>query len=59
MKIPNKIELQPIAPNHLSDIEFKYFMKLYRDYTKESFSFLVIDTTTPSNNPSRFRRNLL
>ena len=45
MKIPNKREYQQIASNHSSDIEFKGFMKLYKDYTKESFSFLVNDAT--------------
>ena len=45
MKIPNKGEYQQIASNHSSDIEFKDFMKLYKDYTKEPFSFLVNDTT--------------
>ena len=40
MKIPKKVELQQIAPsNHLSDIEFKDFMKLYKNYAKEPFSF--------------------
>ena len=34
-KIPNKRELQQIASNHSSDIEFKDFIKLYKDYTKE------------------------
>ena len=28
MKIPNKGELQQIAFNHSSDIDFKYFMKI-------------------------------
>ena len=32
MKIPKKRELQQIAPNHLSDIDFKNFMKLYKEY---------------------------
>ena len=59
MKIPNDKELQQIALNHLSDIEFKDFMKPYKDYAKEPFSFLVNDTTFPSNNPLRFRKNLL
>ena len=58
MKIPSKRKLQKIALNHLSDIEFKHFMKLYKDYTKEPFSFLVKDTTLPSDNPSRFREDL-
>ena len=31
MKIPNKKELQQIASNHSSDIDFKCFMKLYKD----------------------------
>ena len=34
IKIPNKRELQQIASNHSSDIDFKDFMKLYTDYTK-------------------------
>ena len=29
MKIPNKEKLQQIALNHSSDIDFKYFMKIY------------------------------
>ena len=37
--IPNKRELQQIASNHLSDIDFKDFMNLYKDYTKEPYSF--------------------
>ena len=59
MKIPNKRELQQIASNRTSDIEFKYFMKLYKDYTKKLFSFLENNTTLPSDNPLRFRKNLL
>ena len=34
MKIYNKRELQQIVSNHLSDIDFKNFMKLYKDYSK-------------------------
>ena len=59
VKIPNKKELQQIASNRTSDIEFKYFMKLYKDYTKKLSSFLVNNTTLPSDNPLRFRKNLL
>ena len=46
MKIPNKRELQQIALNHSSDIDFKDFIKIYKKYTKEPYSFLVNDTTT-------------
>ena len=31
MKIPNKRELQQIALNHSSDIDFKDFMKIYKN----------------------------
>ena len=37
MKFPNRRELQQIASNHLSDIDFKDFMELYKDYTKETY----------------------
>ena len=59
MKIPNKRELQQIALNHSSDIDFKDFMNIYKKCTKEPYSFLVNDTTLPSNNPLKFRKNLL
>ena len=39
-EIPKKKQLQQIASNHLSDIDFK-------DYIKEPYSFLVNDTTLP------------
>ena len=33
-------------------------MKLYKDYTKESYSFLENDTTLPLDNPLRFRKQI-
>ena len=54
MKIPNKRELQQIALNHLLDIDFKDFIKIYKKCTAESYSFLVNDTTLPSDDPIRF-----
>ena len=59
MKIPNKRELQQIALNHSSDIDFKDFMKIFKKYTAEPYPFLVNDTTLPSDDPLRFRKNLL
>ena len=59
MKIPNKRELQQIALNHSSDIDFKDFMNIYKKSTNEPYSFLVNDTTLPSDNPLRFRKSLL
>ena len=58
MKINNKRKLQNIAINHSADIDCKDFMKIYRECTKEPYSFLTIDTTLPSSNPLRFRKNL-
>ena len=34
-------------------------MKPYKDYVKELYLFLVNDTTLLSDNPLRFRKNLL
>ena len=58
MKIPNKRELQQIALNHSSDINSKDFIKIYKKYTAEPYSFLVNDATLASDNPLRFRKNL-
>ena len=58
MKIPNKRESQQIALNHSSEIDFKDFMKIYKKYPKEPYSFLVNDTTLPLDDPLRFRKNL-
>ena len=39
MKTPNKKGLQQIASNHSSDIDFKDFLKPYKDYIKEPYLF--------------------
>ena len=59
MKINNKRELQNIAINHSADIDFKDFMKIYRECTRKPYSFLTIDTTLPTNDPLRFRKDLI
>ena len=59
MKISNKRELQQIALNHSSDIDFKDFIKIYKKFIAEPYSFLVNDTTLPSYDRLRFRKNLL
>ena len=58
MKIPNKRELQQVAINHSSDINTKDFIEICRKYTDKPYYFLVIDTTLPSDDPLRFRKNL-
>ena len=59
IKIPNKRELQQIAFNHSTDIDFKDFMNLYKKCTAKPYSFLVIDATLASDNSSRFRKNVV
>ena len=58
-KILSKRELQQIAINHSSDIDFKDFMKIYIEYIGKPYSFLVNDTNLQSDNPLRFRKILL
>ena len=58
MKINNKKELQNIAINHSADIDYEDFMKIYRECTKEPYSFLTINTTLPASDPLRFSKNL-
>ena len=48
-----------MAFNYSSDIDFQYFMNLYKKYTAKPYSFLVIDTTLASDNSLHFRENPL
>ena len=59
MKIHNRKRLKQIAINNSADIDYKDFMKIYRNCTKEPFSFLTIDTTSPADSLMRFRKNFL
>ena len=59
MKIPNKTELQQIVLNHSSDIDFKDFIKIYKNCTAELYSFSINDATLPSDDPLRLRKNHL
>ena len=59
MKIHNKRELQQIAINHSADIDYKDFLKIYRNCTEEPDSFFTIATTLPDDNLLRFKRNFL
>ena len=58
MKINNRKELRNIAINHSTNIDYKDFMKIYRECTKEPSNFLKMDTTLPASNSLRFRKNL-
>ena len=58
MKIPNRRELQQIALDNSSNIDFKDFINIYNKCTDESYFFLVNVTTLTSDNPLRFRKYL-
>ena len=58
MKIHNKRELQQIVINHSTDIDYKDFLKIYRNCTKKPYSFFTIDITLPADNPMKFRKKL-
>ena len=58
LKINSKKELQNIAFNYSADIDYKDCMKINREWTKEPYSFLIIDTTLPASDSLRFKKNL-
>ena len=58
LKIYSRKELLNIAYNHSADIEYKEFLKIYRNCTNEPDSFLAIDTTLPADSPMRFLKNI-
>ena len=57
MKIQSKKELQNIAQENSGDIKFKDFLKIYKDFTSEPYSCMIIETTVPSIHPMRFRKD--
>ena len=45
IKIDSNRELKNIAINHAADIDYKYFVNIYRECIKRSYSFLITSTT--------------
>ena len=58
MKINNQRDLQNIAINHSTDIDYQDFIKICRECTKEPYNFLTIDTKLPASDHLRFRKTL-
>ena len=58
MKINNKSKLQNIGIDHSEDIDYRDFVKIYKECTKEPYSFLTIDTPS-AGDPLIFRKKLL
>ena len=56
MKIHNRRELQQISVDLSADVDYKDFLKIFRNCTKEPYSFFTINTTLPANDPMRFRK---
>ena len=54
MKIHNRKEVQQIAIDYSADIDYKDFLKIYRNCTP--YSFFTIDITLPDDDPIRFRK---
>ena len=59
MKTNNRKELQNIAINQSADIDYNDFVKIYREFTREPYSFLTIDTALPASDPLKFRKDLI
>ena len=56
IKINKKNELQNIAITYFVDIDYKNFISIYRECTKEHYSLLTIHKTLPASYPLRFRK---
>ena len=59
MKVNSKREFQNIAINHSAHIDYKFFLKIYRNCTKEPYSFFTINAKLPANDPMKFRKYFL
>ena len=59
MKLPNKQGPRQTVFNHSIDIELKDYMNLSKKRTSKRYFVLVTDATRASDNPLRFRKNLL
>ena len=55
-KVPKDVRLD--STHFPSDIDFEYFIKIYKTCTTEPYSFLVNDTTVSSDDMLRFRKNI-
>ena len=56
MLINNRIELQNTATDRSADIDYKDVMEIYREFTKELYSLLAIDTTLAASNPLNLQK---
>ena len=59
IEVLDERELHKIAINHLSDIEFKYFVKFFENVHCKTIFFSVNDIFFASENILLFKSNLL
>ena len=59
MAISSKQRLQQFAIKYSTDIDFKNVMNPYKRFTWKGYSFIVNNSALSSDNPIRFRHNLL
>ena len=59
MEIPSKKKLQKTAFNNSSDIDFQDLLNPCKRCTEKLYSFLLIDATFATDDPLRFRKNLI
>ena len=57
MRIRSKKELKNIAEENSGDIDFKDFLKISKDYTREPYFFMIVDTAMCRDNGIRFSNN--
>ena len=58
MKISSRKEFKNIAINHSADIDYKGFVRIYKECIRKPYSFLTIDTALPANDPLKSRKKL-
>ena len=49
-------ELQQIGIDYSADIDYRDFLKIYRNCTNEPYSLFTIDTTLTADSAMRFRK---
>ena len=57
-KINNRTELQSTAINHSAGIDYKDFLKIYRECIRDPFNILTIHTTLTASYSLRIRKKL-
>ena len=52
-------KIKNIAINHSADTDYNDFVRIYRECSRKPYSFLTINTTLPTSDSLKFRKNLM